>query len=225
MRKNVFLPREKISSRIMHVFFLCIILMNGYSQVICDGKKIMFTSSFNQCNYNDWVLVFEDEFNGNSLDLSTWQLRPWAEGSLYGFEGKTQEYNTLDNIIVGNGIIRIFALQDTIIRRAMSYLPDSEILIDGLPNLREYHFTSSNIWSKKEFTAGRLEARIKIPKGKGLWPAFWLYGNNDRWNEIDIFEFWNEKNIAGVYVPSLLSKVINFMPSLREKLCYIMDFV
>lgn len=167
----------------------------------------MFSSPFNHCNYNDWVLVFEDEFNGHAIDLSTWCLRPWGEGAMYGF-GKEQEYNTLDNVVVENGIMKIVALQDAIFRRAISYMPDSEILPDGLPNLRPYYFTSSNIWSKKEYSFGRFEAKIKIPKGKGLWPAFWLFGNEVRWNEIDIFEFWNE-SVAGIYTPNLLSKIIN----------------
>lgn len=191
----------------MSFCFLGFTIMNGYSQKFCEVKKVMFNHSFNQCNNNDWVLVFEDEFNGTVLDLSTWWLRPCCAGSLSGLEDKTQEYNTLDNVVVENGMIKIFARQDTIVRRAMSYLPDTVILLDGLPNLREYHFTSSNIWSKKEFEFGRVEARIKIPRGKGLRPAFWLYGGDIRWNEIDIFEFFNE-NTQGVYDPSLLSKVI-----------------
>lgn len=207
MRKNVFLPRNSISKWFMSILFIGFALKNGHSQVICEGKKGMFYSSFNQCNNNEWVLVFEDEFNGNALDLSTWWLRPWGAGSLYGSEGETQEYNTLDNISVENGMIKIFALQDTVVRRAKSYLPDTVVLSDGLPNLREYHFTSSNIWSRKEFDFGRIEARIKIPKGKGLRPAFWMYGGNIRWNELDIFEFFNEK-VLGSYAPSLLSKVI-----------------
>lgn len=208
MRKNAILIQYESSKWILNVFFLFFVFMNAHSQVICEGKNVIFIHPFNQCNYNEWVLVFEDDFNGNSLDLSTWQLVQWTEGSLYGFEDKSQEYNTLDNIVVENGAIKIFALQDTIIRRAISALPDSEILPDGLPNLRPYYFTSSNIWSKKKIEYGRVEARIKIPKGKGLWPAFWLFGGNDRWNEIDIFEFWNE-SIAGIYTPGLLSKVIN----------------
>lgn len=192
----------------MTFFLINFTLMNCQSQTICEGEKVMFYSSFNHCNNNEWVLVFEDEFYGNTLDLSTWWLRPWGAGSLYGSNGPTQEYNTLDNTIVENGVIRIFALQDSIVCKAISYLPDDEILSDGLPNLRPYYFTSSNIWSKKEFEFGKIEARIKIPKGKGLKPAFWMYSGDVRWNEIDVFEFWNE-HIAGLYSPGLLSKVIN----------------
>lgn len=202
MRKNVSLPQNRPLNWIMSFCFLGFTIMNGYSQKFCEVKKVMFNHSFNQCNNNDWVLVFEDEFNGTVLDLSTWWLRPCCAGSLSGLEDKTQEYNTLDNVVVENGMIKIFARQDTIVRRAMSYLPDTVILLDGLPNLREYHFTSSNIWSKKEFEFGRVEARIKIPRGKGLRPAFWLYGGDIRWNEIDIFEFFNE-NTQGVYDPTI----------------------
>ncbi len=151
MRRKVTFLRNIVSCRFLFTFLLYLFLTNTYSQSICEGKKVMFSSPFNHCNYNDWVLVFEDEFNGHAIDLSTWCLRPWGEGAMYGF-GKEQEYNTLDNVVVENGIMKIVALQDAIFRRAISYMPDSEILPDGLPNLRPYYFTSSNIWSKKEYS-------------------------------------------------------------------------
>ena len=52
-----------------------------------------------------------------------------------------------------------------------------------------FDYSTGEIWTKNAFTYGKFEARIKIPKGKGFWPAFWLYGGNPVWNEIDIFEF------------------------------------
>ena len=48
---------------------------------------------------------------------------------------------------------------------------------------------------KKEFTYGKVEARIKLPKGNGVWPAFWLLGANidvvswPQCGEIDILEY------------------------------------
>ena len=179
-----------------------------YAQTICEGKQITPISSFNQCNHNEWIIVFEDNFNGYSLNASTWQLRPWGEGALYGNGGSSQEYNTLDNVEVGDGVLKIVTRRDTIVRRAIHYKPDSEILSDGLANLRPYYFTSSNIWSVKQFEFGKLEARIRIPKGKGFWPAFWMYGGNVCWNELDVFEFWNEKTL-GHYNSSLLSKILH----------------
>ena len=58
-------------------------------------------------------------------------------------------------------------------------------------------YTSARLTTagKREFTYGRFEARIKLPVGQGIWPAFWLLGatlNTVGWpqtGEIDIMEF------------------------------------
>ena len=63
---------------------------------------------------------------------------------------------------------------------------------DGIPR----HYTSARMQTKGLFSQqyGRFEARIKIPKGQGMWPAFWMLGNNidtAGWpacGEIDIME-------------------------------------
>ncbi len=112
--------------------------------------------------------MFEDNFDGNTLDLSTWEIRPWSQGALD--EGSTRQYYTLDNAIVSNGRLKIVAKKETIQRRADSYELDTVILSDGLPNLRTYYYTSSNIWTTKStFSYGKFEARIKLAKGKGFW--------------------------------------------------------
>ncbi|MGV3696688.1 glycoside hydrolase family 16 protein [Flavobacterium sp.] len=59
------------------------------------------------------------------------------------------------------------------------------------------HYTSTRITTsgKKEFKYGRMEARAKIPVGKGIWPAFWMLGSNiskvgwPKCGEIDILEY------------------------------------
>jgi beta-glucanase (GH16 family) len=60
-------------------------------------------------------------------------------------------------------------------------------------------YTSSRMTTqgKHEFTYGRIEARLAVPKGKGLWPAFWMIGSNigsvgwPKCGEIDIMEHIN----------------------------------
>lgn len=42
-----------------------------YGQAVCDGKQVV-RSEDGTCNYNPYVLVFEDNFDGNSLDLTKW---------------------------------------------------------------------------------------------------------------------------------------------------------
>lgn len=182
------------------------IFLRVNSQTICEGLNVMPIETFDQCNYNSWKLVFEDNFDGNNLNLSIWELQAWGQGALYGNNGSVQEYNTLNNIEVSNGVLKIIAKEETVQRRAISWKPDDEILEDGLPNLRTYNYTSSNIWTKSKFSYGKFEARIKIPKGKGFWPAFWTFGGNP-WNELDVFEFWNENDAFNNYDPSKLSKV------------------
>jgi len=124
------------------VLLLTILTTKIVSGQICDGQQVVLTQD-GQCDYNPYVLEFVDNFDGNSLDLSKWQIQPWGQGTLQG--AATQEYNSLDNVSVANGICNITAKHETVVRRAVNWKPDNEILSDGLPNLRTYYYTSSNI--------------------------------------------------------------------------------
>jgi beta-glucanase (GH16 family) len=171
------------------LFFYVMMGKPGSSQ-ICH-PQLFFAAEDGQCNNNPYVLVFEDHFDGDSLDLTKWQIQPWAQGSLAG--DNTQQYYSLDNVSVSSGICSITAKRDTVVRRAVSWLPDSAILSDSLPNLRTYFLTSSNIWTYDKFRHGIFEIRCRIPEGKGFWPAFWMYGSDSAGSsEIDVFEFWND---------------------------------
>jgi beta-glucanase (GH16 family) len=55
-------------------------------------------------------------------------------------------------------------------------------------------YTSARLNSRglREFQYGRIEARMKLPYGQGIWPAFWMLGSNASWplgGEIDIMEY------------------------------------
>jgi beta-glucanase (GH16 family) len=155
-----------------------------------QAQTVVLTQS-GICNNNPWVLTFEDNFDGNSLDLSKWQIQPWGQGALKG--ENHQEYNSLDNATVGAGICKITAKHETVIRKAVNWKLDNEILSDGWPNLRTYYYTASNLWTHYKFGYGKYEIRCKLPKGKGFWPAFWMYGEKSGINnEIDVFEFWED---------------------------------
>ena len=175
----------------------------------CPSEKVMFGGQLYLCNSLTWKLVFEENFDGNTLDLSRWMAH--NQGALYGNGGDTQEYQTPNNITVSNGTLKIVSKKETSQRKAIPWEPDNEILSDGLPNLRTYNYTSGEIWSNPKFVQGKLVGRIKIPKGWGFNPAFWMFGNPP-WNEIDVFEFPNEWrfnifNFTYEPRPDLLSKV------------------
>ncbi len=126
------------------------------------------------------VLVWSDEFNGDRLDPEVWYFET-GDGSQYGIPGW------------GNNELEW-------------YLPDSAELDDGVlritarsKNVSGKNYTSARINTRDRFAFkyGRIEARIKLPGGQGLWPAFWLLPQDDVYGtwaasgEIDVMEAVN----------------------------------
>lgn len=76
-----------------------------------------------------------------------------------------------------------------------------------------FRYTSSRLISKRNFTYGVIEMRAKLPKGRGVWPAFWLLSANRPLNwpsdgEIDIMEHvgWDVNNIhAAIHCKSFFA--------------------
>ncbi|MCS6824301.1 MAG: family 16 glycosylhydrolase [Cytophagaceae bacterium] len=133
-----------------------------------------------QCHGN---LVWNDEFNGTSLDMTKWTY-DIGNGcpSLCGWGNNERQYytNSPTNVSVGGGYLNITAL----------YSPNH--LGSGAD------FTSGRIHTRDKFsrTYGRFEARIRLPVGVGSWPAFWMlpqppnpYGGWPTSGEIDIMEY------------------------------------
>lgn len=130
---------------------------------------------------DNYELVWSDEFNGNSLDTNTWNYEI-GTGS-WGWGNNEQQYYTDRNIKVSNGTMKITAKRE------------------GYGGMK---YTSSRITTKnkKNFKYGKIEARIKMPKFKGVWPAFWMLGANQdsvgwpKCGEIDIVEAINDENLV-----------------------------
>ena len=126
------------------------------------------------------TLVMQEEFSTNGLvnpNLWTYEIglgpdpnNPWGNNELQYYT------NRPENVVVENGMLKITA-------RKEPYMGKS--------------YTSARITTKGKFEQkyGRIEARIKLPWGKGLWPAFWMLGADSDtaiWpacGEIDIMEY------------------------------------
>lgn len=124
-------------------------------------------------------LVWSDEFNGGSLNGGAWNCETGAGG--WG-NNELQNYtNRWNNVRVENGNLVITAQRE---------------------NYYGSQWTSAriNTKGKKEFKYGRVTARMKMPKGQGVWPAFWMLGADISWNnwprcgEIDIMEHVSWEN-------------------------------
>lgn len=121
---------------------------------------------------HQWKLVWSDEFDGSSLDMSKWIFN--IGGSGWG-NNELQYYTDGDNIKVLDGKLIIEA-------RKMPFGGNE--------------YTSARILTKGKasWTYGKIEARIKLPYGKGIWSAFWMLGENidsagyPNCGEIDIME-------------------------------------
>lgn len=152
----------------------------------CDCQRTgVFLTGFSKCNNDPYVTEFEDNFDGDTIDLVKWQLSPSAQSNLEG--GQSVELRTLNNVRVKDGICSIIARKETVISRAVNYKPDNELLADGNPNLRTYNYTSSLLVTRADFFHGKYEIRCRMPKGNGFWPAFWMFGGK-RYNEVDVFD-------------------------------------
>ena len=129
------------------------------------------------CNYQSG-LVWSDEFEASNLDPTKWDY-DIGQGSWGWGNNELQYYtNSLSNVMLDNGYLRITAKNEQF----------------GAAN-----YTSARIKSKGlfEFMYGRIDARIQVPIGQGLWPAFWMLGANiddvgwPQCGEIDVLEHIN----------------------------------
>lgn len=131
--------------------------------------------------HGPWVLAWSDEFNGPGIDTSNWNYETGCTG--YG-NGEWQNYTN-----GGNSSI------------AFDAQANSNVMIIEARQIASppaaCNYTSSRMTTagKREFTYGRIEARLKLPHTQGIWPAFWMLGNDINsgtpWpysGEIDIME-------------------------------------
>jgi beta-glucanase (GH16 family) len=126
----------------------------------------------------DLSLVFDDEFDGEMLDSTKWNPCYYWDNSGCT-NGSEEEWYLSDEIIVENGLLRLRARQNPV------YGSDH----------RQHPYTSGMIssHSKFYFTYGYFEMRAKMPKGRGLLPAFWLLPENRVTPpEIDILEVYGD---------------------------------
>lgn len=133
---------------------------------------------FTSTDTDGWELIWEDNFN---MDITTqWNL--WDGGA---FNNELQIYKA-GNAALANDYLYINAKRE---QRTGATNPFDN-------TQKSFDFSSARLESKTLFSPSeqggtlRMAARIKLPQGQGLWPAFWSYG--DPWpteGEIDVMEF------------------------------------
>lgn len=159
-------------------------LMGGLPVVVFISILVSYScfgSTGSASNPAVWSLVWSDEFggpNGSPVDPAKWSFNigggGWGNNELESYTSRTA------NAALQDGALVIRALKE-------SYT--------GPDNITR-NYTSARLLTQNKFTQtyGRFEARIKIPYGQGIWPAFWMLGDNidsAQWpncGEVDIME-------------------------------------
>ncbi len=127
-----------------------------------------------------WNLVWSEEFSGTTLNEEVWNYEIGFGNAGWG-NNELQYYRSgTNNLIVADGKASIIAKEE---------------------NFGSAEYTSARIQTKEKYDVqyGRIEARIKVPMGQGIWPAFWMLGSNidevgwPRCGEIDIMEHVNNE--------------------------------
>jgi beta-glucanase (GH16 family) len=152
--------------------------------------------SCEQTVYNNpgYTLVFEDNFQGESIDETKWNFEI-GTGCQYGpnlngwgnFED--QYYKKENASIVDNDFLQIESKEE--------YVLYSDAC--GANQSKNYTSARLNTRNKFDFTYGKVEASIKLDNAVGIWHAFWMLPSfpQEIWpfsGEIDILEFANQNN-------------------------------
>ena len=127
--------------------------------------------------------LWNDEFDGDEIDAGKWTYDIGTGSS--GWGNNEWEYYTdrKENAYVKDGVLHIRAQKE---------------------DYKGQKYTSARMLTKGKFAFkyGTVEARIALPTGKGIWPAFWMLGENfdtvgwPACGEIDIIEAVNSENIV-----------------------------
>ena len=126
----------------------------------------------------NWSLVWSDEFSGHKLEGNKWV--PEIGGGKWGNQELEYYTSRPKNLSLRRGNLVITARRENL----------------TAPDHTTWHYTSARLKTLGKFTQtyGRFEARIKIPFGQGIWPAFWMLGEDIHkagWpdcGEIDVME-------------------------------------
>ena len=129
--------------------------MNGYStfRMLPVAFLVLLTLP---ASAQEWELVWADEFDGAEVDQTKWsfQIGDGCDINLCGWGNNELEWYLAENATVADGFLTITAKEEQ---------------VGG----KNYTSTRMRTINKGDWTYGRVEARAKLPVGKGFWPAIW----------------------------------------------------
>lgn len=150
-----------------------------------DNRVESLSTENTQEAKSGWTLTWSDEFDSTTINKSNWNLQVVEAGR---FNEEWQRYtNSAENAYIENNCLVIKAIHESDLHASNQYT--------------SARIHTANTYS---FKYGKIAARIKLPEGEGIWPAFWMLGSNinesggdtpwPQCGEIDILELYGSKN-------------------------------
>lgn len=177
------MKRHKFYSVTLIIIFISFVLLKGqyknlislfqYQDQFSKANKNIVEHKFTPLNIvpesyskqTNKQLIWSDEFDKKYVNTKKWNIVDWAATK----NNELQYYNP-KNISIYNGSLRIISKKES------------------LKN-REYTSGAIETKGKLDLLYGKIEIRARLPKGQGLFPAFWLLPSDDSYlPEIDIME-------------------------------------
>jgi len=133
----------------------------------------------------DWKLAWSDEFDADTINANNWNFQVVEAGR---FNDEWQRYtNSNENAYIDNNCLVIKAVHES-----------------DVHGMDQYTSARLHTANKQSWKYGKISARIKLPEGEGIWPAFWMLGANIDENggdtpwpqsgEIDVLELYGSKD-------------------------------
>ena len=133
-------------------------------------------------NLSNYTLIFKEDFKSTENFEANWDFEIGTGDNGWGNSEKQYYRTSKDNIFIKDNQLHIKAIKKKI---------------------KDNEYTSGRITTKKtfQFAYGYVKTRMKLPKAKGIWPSFWMLGENIEkvgWpncGEIDIVETINDNDV------------------------------
>lgn len=162
-------PEMKPAHQFLTLLFACLLSACGGLKPLPEDEP----TPTPEWEREGWRLVWQDEFDGDGIDPANWTFDIGGHG--WGNNERQFYSDRPENARVEDGMLVIEARQEKFIRR---------------------NYTSARVKTQglHAWTYGRVEARLRLPYGNGIWPAFWMLGADIQeagWpgsGEIDIME-------------------------------------
>lgn len=169
----------------------------GSGSSVVGNPNIPTTGKTSPTSYSGMSLLWQDEFNGSTIDETKW------------------------NFEIGNGNNGWGNRELQFYRKENAYIKDGHLVIEAkLENWggRKYTSTRMTTQGKFDFKYGRVDIRAALPLGQGMWPALWMLGSNfstvgwPRCGEIDIMEFVGKE-------PTKIHGTLHWANQAGERVC------